>query len=32
MGPLCITDPESEGHDQVILRFSQFLPQTGNFR
>jgi hypothetical protein len=29
---LCITDPQSENHDQEILSSGQFLPQTDDFR
>jgi hypothetical protein len=32
MGPLCITDLEYVGHNEEILSFGQFLPQTGNFQ
>jgi hypothetical protein len=32
MGLLCITDPQYGNHDQEILSFGQFLPQTGDFR
>jgi hypothetical protein len=32
MGPLCITDEEYGDQDKVIWSFSQFLPQTNDFR
>jgi hypothetical protein len=32
MGPLCITALEYGCHDQEILSFGQFLPQTEDFR
>jgi hypothetical protein len=32
MGPLCINNPQYENHDQEILSFGQFRPQTGDFR
>jgi hypothetical protein len=31
-GQLCITDPQCGDHDQKILNFSQFMPQTEDFR
>jgi hypothetical protein len=31
-GPLCITNAEYGGHDQVILSFSQFLPTNTKFQ
>jgi hypothetical protein len=31
-GPICITDLQYGGHGQEIQSFSQFLPQTGDFR
>jgi hypothetical protein len=32
MRPLCITDLQSGDHEQEILSFGQFMPQTGDFR
>jgi hypothetical protein len=32
MRPLRITGPKYGCHDQEILNFSQFLPQTDDFR
>jgi hypothetical protein len=32
MGPLGTSDLEYEGHNQEIPSFTQFLPQTWNFR
>jgi hypothetical protein len=32
MGLLCITDPQYGDRDHEILSFSQFMPQTGDFR
>jgi hypothetical protein len=32
MGLLCVTDLQSEDHNQEILSFDQFLPQIPDFR